>query len=86
MGGHYRDFSALVGLDATDTGIVYLSFIGSTGNQIPFRADGHLAERTTLISVLPAAVTVKLTGVLNFGMETTTGKATIDVANDNLTP
>ena len=86
IGGHYRSFTALVGLDAADAGMASLSFIGSTGNQIPFRADGHLVQRTTLISGLPTAVTIKLIGVLNFGVETTAGATTIDFANDDLTP
>jgi len=86
IGGHYRTFSALVGLDATEAGQTSLSFIGSTGNQIPFRADGHLVQRTIPISGLPTAVRINLTGVLNFGVETTSGAATIDFANDNLAP
>ncbi len=85
VGGHYRNFSALVGLDATYAGMASLSFIGSTGNPIPFHADGHLVQRTTLISGLPTAISVKLTGVLNFGIETTTGATTIDFGNDDLT-
>jgi hypothetical protein len=86
IGGRYRTFTALVGLDATDTRPATLSFVGPTGKPETFRADGHPVQRTILISGLPTAVTMNIVGMLNFVVETTTAGATIDFGDDTLQP
>jgi len=80
----YSDFTACVGLASGDTDPATLSFLGPSGNPMPFRADGRLVRQTTLFAGLPTNVFVGTAQLLNLTIRTTTSGAVIGFGDDSL--
>jgi hypothetical protein len=88
IGGKYQTFTALVGLDeseTTPTGSV--SFMGPNGTPLPFTANGEMLFKLKILSDMPTLVNMSIIGDQKFVFVTTTNgnSGTIDFANDGLT-
>jgi hypothetical protein len=59
--------------------------LSAQGATLPFSADGHLVHKITLVAGQPTNVTMKVPGLLNFVIRTTTPGVTVAFANDDLT-
>jgi hypothetical protein len=85
IGGWYRTFTALVGLDSTNPTAAPIVFVGPNGKPLTFTADGRLVKELTLYTGVPTNISISVIGYQNFILKTTAGGVTIDFANDHLT-
>ena len=85
IGGRYRTFTALLGLDSTNPTAAPIVFVGPNGKPLTFTADGRLVKGLTLYAGVPTNISISVIGYLNFILKTTAGGVTIDFANDSLT-
>jgi hypothetical protein len=84
LGGSYRSFRAWVGLPVGVTTATDLAFLSAQGATLPFNADGHLVHKITLVAGQPTNLSMKVSGLLNLVIRTTTPAVTIAFANDAL--
>lgn len=87
VGRSYHTFSALVGLDSTNSTSAPLDFVAPDGTALSFSADGQPVTSVTLIAGVPTNITVNLAGNTNliFRLAPPVGGATVDFAEDQLT-
>ena len=85
IGGRYRTFTALVGLDSTNPTAAPIVFVGPNGKPLTFTADGRLVKELTLYAGVPMNISISVIGHPNIILKTTAGGVTIDFANDHLT-
>jgi len=92
IGGLFRTFTALVGIDESDSYPASVAFVGPNGKFLTFSADGQSVTVLPLVSGLPTNVTVNIAGNQNFVLVgrgtggSSSPPAHIDVANDALSP
>jgi len=92
IGGLFQTFTAVVGIDESDTYPASVAFLGPNGKFLTFSADGQSVTVLPLVSGLPTNVTVNIAGNQNFVLVgrgtggSSSPPAHIDVANDALSP
>jgi hypothetical protein len=91
VAGLFKNLTALVGLNTTNSTAATLEFLGPDNKPLKFTADGASVSVANLVSGAPTRIVLDLNGALNVTVETEVtnpgpeSQATIDFANDNLT-
>jgi hypothetical protein len=88
IGGLFKTFRAIIGLDVTNTTAGSISFLGPNGKPLSFRAGNKAVTILNLVSGVPTNVVLSVAHDQNFIIVTSGtsgGSSTVDFANDALT-